>query len=108
MEKLTLTFLLAYLVNSEKRIVLHSSTDMAQELLKLKSEFEAFKTNVSSKISSLEKENAALQNKLKSKTGMTFFYILYPAFYFYSSVQKTTAWESVSTSVRHTTCLINP
>ena len=60
------------LVKSEKRIVLHSATDMAQELLKLQSEFESFKVYTSKqismmadKITTLESENA----KLKIKKG---------------------------------------
>ena len=68
MEKL-ITLLLVCLVKSEKRIVLHSSTDLAQELLQLKSEFAAFKTRVST----VEKENADLKDQLKTKTGMTMF-----------------------------------
>ena len=59
-------------VKSEKRIVLHSAADMAQDLLKLKSEFEGFKANTSKQITSmadkitrLESENA----KLKIKKG---------------------------------------
>ena len=65
-------FLLAKFTNGEKRIVLHSSTDLGQEFLKLKSEFEAFKVNVSSKISTLETENVALKNQLTLKKGTGF------------------------------------
>ena len=78
MEQLVVFFLLVNLVSGEKRIVLHSSTDLAQELLTLKSEFEAFRTNVSSKLSILEtgnaalhnQQNVALQDQLKSNQGM--------------------------------------
>ena len=74
MEKLFLLVVSTTLlqVKSEKRIVLHSATDMAQELLKLQSEFESFKVNTSKqistmadKITTLESENA----KLKIKKG---------------------------------------
>ena len=65
MEQLLFFFLLVNLFSGEKRIVLHSSTDLTQELLTLKSEFEAFRTNVSSKLSILETENTALKSQLK-------------------------------------------
>ena len=71
METLIVLFWFVCLVNSEKRIVLHSTTDVAQKLLQLESEFEAFKT----KISVLETENAALKDQLKTKTGMKYFFI---------------------------------
>ena len=66
MDNLIVVLLLnCLLVNCEKRVLLHGSTDVAQELLLLKSEFEVFKTE----ISALKKENAALKDQMKTKTG---------------------------------------
>ena len=75
MAHLMVFFLLTKFNSGEKRIVLHSSTDLAQEFLKLKSEFEAFKVNVSSKISTLETENVALKNQLTLKKGTGFLFL---------------------------------
>ena len=61
MEKLIIILLSAYLVQSEKRIVLHSATDLAQEFIKLKSDFDAFKANMSAK---MQKENSELRNNI--------------------------------------------
>ena len=74
MEKLFLLVVSTTLfqVKSEKRIVLHSATDMAQELLKLQSEFESFKVNTSKQISTLADKITTLESenaKLKIKKG---------------------------------------
>ena len=108
MEKLIIILLSAYLVQSEKRIVLHSATDLAQEFIKLKSDFDAFKANMSakmqkenselrnnittmaSKLSSLESENMDLQNQLKTRKGMTVFHT---CFVMKNKTHKTT-WKA--------------
>ena len=66
MEKLIAILLMACLVQCEKRIVLHSATDLAQEFLKLKSEFETFKTNMSVNMVKMEGEN----NELRSNVSL--------------------------------------
>ena len=69
--------------SNEKRIILHSATDIAQELLSLKSEFESVKaklSNMTLEISSLKAENIGLRSQLagltKPKTGKFIMFIL--------------------------------
>ena len=63
MEKVIAILFMACLVQCEKRIVLYSATDLAQEFLNLKSEFDTFKTNVSV---NMDKETNELRSNISS------------------------------------------